>query len=118
AAAYRANRKIAGGAALEDYPAAEAVVILVESGEKFFGTSTQLLDRLEWHACSNPRLKQSPKWPKNGSRLSTILRQAARLLRDAGVDIRFDQTINRVDKRGIRVGRRPIDLNVRLADVT
>jgi len=89
---------------------------MVRSGEAFFGTSTQLLDRLEWHACCDPRLKQSRKWPKSGSRLSSMLRVAARLLREAGVDIRFDQSLHRTDKRGIRISRSPLDLTKPLAD--
>jgi hypothetical protein len=115
-AAYKANRKLAGAAALEDNPAAEAVIIMARSGEAFFGTSTQLLARLEYHTCRDPRLKQSHKWPKSGSRLSSMLRSAARLLREAGVDIRFDQSLSRIDKRGIRISRSPLDQTSPLAD--
>ena len=45
-----------------------------------------------------------------------MLRSAARLLREAGVDIRFDQSLSRIDKRGIRISRSPLDQTSPLAD--
>ena len=60
--AYKLNREVASRESIEDNPVARALILLVDSGEKFVGTATQLLDRLEFHACSESKLKQHPKW--------------------------------------------------------
>jgi hypothetical protein len=107
--AYTLNRESASRELIEDNPVARAMILLVQSGEKFVGTATQLLDRLEWHACSEFKLKQHPKWPKDATRMSAVLRRCARPLRQAGVEILFDQTLNRTNQRGIKVGPVPLD---------
>jgi len=99
--AYQGNRKTAGEAAIEDNPVAQTVLRMLENTNEFFGRSSELLQRL--NVLANPQFKESQKWPTNGAILSTKLRLAARLLRDAGVDIQFDQPIDRKDKRGIRI---------------
>jgi hypothetical protein len=107
--AYKLNRESASRELIEDNPVARALTLLVESGEEFVGTAAKLLERLEFHACSEPKLKQHPKWPKDATRLSAVLRRCARPLRQVGVAILFDQTLNRTNQRGIKVSRVPVD---------
>jgi hypothetical protein len=99
--AYQGNRKTAGEAAIEDDPVAQTVLRMLENTNEFFGRSSELLQRL--NVLANPQLKQGQKWPTTAASLSTKLRLSVRLLRDAGVDIQFDQPIDRKDKRGIRI---------------
>jgi putative DNA primase/helicase len=107
--AYKLNRDSASRELIEDNPVARALILLVESGEEFVDTAAKLLERLELHACSEPKLKQHPKWPKDATRLSGVLRRCARALRQAGVEILFDQTLNRTNQRGIKIRRVPLN---------
>jgi hypothetical protein len=107
--AYKLNRESASRELIEDNPVARALILLVETGEEFIGTAAKLLERLEWHANSEPKLKQHPKWPKDATRLSGVMRRCARPLRQAGVEILLDQTLNRTNQRGIKVRRVPLD---------
>src|SRR5262249_32649517 len=70
--AYKLNRESASRELIEDNPVARALILLVETGEEFIGTAAKLLERLEWHANSEPKLKQHPKWPKDATRLSGV----------------------------------------------
>ena len=107
-AAFKVNRAMAGGAALEDDPVAQAIIILANSGEKFFGQAHELLHRLGWHICERAELKKSERWPKDGARLSATLRRLAPLLRQSNIEIEFDQYISRTNNRGIKVAARPM----------
>jgi hypothetical protein len=104
--AYRSNREAAGSVAIEDNPIAKAVIAMLDDKNReqpgvFSGIASKLLPTLASYA----ELKDTEgrKWPANPASLSTKLRLAARLLRDAGIDIQFNQVIDRDNKRGIKI---------------
>jgi hypothetical protein len=103
--AYLTNRELAGGAAIEGNPVAQSVIMLAEQ-RPFLGTATELLERLKWLVLSRPDLRDQ-KFPTAPNHLSDSLRRLVRVLKYEGVEVLFDQRINRDSNRGIVVRKLP-----------
>lgn len=96
---YRANRKEAVQAAIENDEVSSAVMRFAEQYGEWKGTATELLDKLCFIV--GEKASNQKGWPKNGSILVKRLKRAANFLRANGVDIEFD--IKSMSKRYIRI---------------
>lgn len=97
--ALKSNRDTAHDVALEAEPVVTALLGIAKDGP-FEGTATELLDRLNLRA--SVTAQRSKRWPKDGTRLSGIVRRLAPALRANGLAIEFD------DGAGARRTRRII----------
>jgi hypothetical protein len=100
--AYEENRGAANSSAIEASPVALAVQHLVDEGQTFEGTATDLLDRLSQYA--DEQTKQNRGWPDSGWKLSGALRRLAPNLRASGVEVTVGERLpDRKRTRIIRV---------------
>src|SRR5262249_8573461 len=83
----RNNRSRANEDALDADPIAAALFVLMSNIERFTGTATELLSRLELGTFPWQRGRS---WPKDAARLSGHLRRLAPLLRARGIKVDFD----------------------------
>ena len=107
--AYLTNRELAGGATIEGNPVAQSVVMLAER-QPFLGTASELLEKLKLLVLSRSDLREQ-KFPTSPNHLSDVLRRLVRVLKYEGVEVLFEQRLNRDSKRGIVIRKiqKPLD---------
>jgi hypothetical protein len=87
--AYAGNREHASQSILDDSPVPAALEKLVVWGNRWEGTSSELLDALAQHV--NEKVRESKTWPKGPRAMAGILRRLAPSLRVVGIDVTFSR---------------------------
>ncbi len=111
-AAYRDNRSETVQLNLEEDLVGDALLLCVDSGDRFEGTCAELLEKL----CSvvPEHQRRDREWPKSARALSGRLRRLGPFLRESGLQIEFNGRTNR--RRILHIQR--IDLDPTVTTVT
>ena len=94
AAAYEINRTIANAVAMEASVLAKPVETLVKRVSQWEGSATDLLETLGKLVPDNTR--HSRAWPKGANALAGKLRRLSANLREAGIEVKFQHSGNRM----------------------
>lgn len=101
-AALRDNRRRADSVAIESVPIGPALLVLMETTDRWEGTSTELLVRLGGLVPEAVRRERS--WPTQANQFSAMLQRVVPNLRPEGIEVRLRRSGGR---RLITVERRP-----------
>jgi ABC-type dipeptide/oligopeptide/nickel transport system ATPase subunit len=101
--AYRENRQDAHGQALDACPVVEPLEHFMSDVCEWTGTATELLTVLD--SKSDQTKRSHPKWPKDGTRLSSQLRRIAPNLRSRGLDYKQSRESGGQRKRLITIAK-------------
>jgi hypothetical protein len=83
--AYEQNQTDAVSVAIETDVVAASIIALLEQQKSWFGTSTDLLDKLE--SMATERQIRGPHWPKGANALGNRLRRVTPILRTRGINV-------------------------------
>lgn len=89
-AAYAQNRAAGNELALESTAVAQVLRELMADKQVWKGTASKLLDVLDQKV--DRRVRSGNGWPKDGTRLSGVLKRLAPNLRQVGIEIEFGRT--------------------------
>ena len=101
--AYSENRKDAHGQALDACPIVEPLELFMSDKSEWTGTATDLHAAFEEK--TTERQQARPGWPKDGTRLSGLLRRIAPNLQSRGLDIKQSRESGGHRKRIITIAK-------------
>jgi hypothetical protein len=100
-AAYSKNLSEGAIASVDAHPVGLAIRQLLEHKPEWSGEPAQLLTALNDSVADE--LRHARNWPQNPRALSACLRRLAQAMRRAEIDVRFERTGKRRDRRGIQL---------------